>query len=125
MIIVKSSGDLSNTENFLKRIQRKIFLNNLAVYAQEGVEALMAATPVDTGKTASSWSYTLRALKNSYVIEWSNSNVNKGVPIALVIQYGHALPNGTYIEGIDYINPALAPIFKKISEDIWREVTNK
>lgn len=122
MIIVKHSGSFKNTENFLQRIRQKRFLKKLEQYGQMGVQALSEATPVDTGKTASSWGYEVNASDTSYTIAWTNSNTNKGVPIALVIQYGHAMPNGGYVEGRDYINPALKPIFDQILEDVWKEV---
>ena len=89
-----------------------------------GVDALAAATPVDTGKTAASWTYEIEKKNGSYSIVWLNTNVNKYVNIALILQYGHGTRNGGYVKGRDYINPAIQPIFDKIAEDAWREVTD-
>ena len=86
--------------------------------------ALTASTPVDTGKTASSWSYEIRKTNSSISIVWKNSNIVDGVPIAVVIQYGHGTATGGYVQGVDYINPALQPIFERISKEIWKEVTD-
>ena len=95
----------------------------LRQYAQEGVDALKRSTPKDTGATAASWYYDIIQTKNSIKIEWKNSNVVNGVPIAVIIQYGHATGNGGFIQGRDYINPAIQPIFDKISESIRKELT--
>lgn len=88
-----------------------------------GVEALSKATPKNSGKTASSWFYEIQRDNSSWIITWKNSNINNGVPIAIVLQYGHATRNGGYIEGIDYINPALKPVFERIADSAWKEVT--
>lgn len=122
MITIKSKGDLSKTYNFLKRAQSRSFLKHLDKYGEEGVAALSAATPVDTGKTAASWSYTITSTDKGVTIAWSNSNVVKGVPIALILQYGHGTRNGGYVQGRDYINPAIRPIFDKILDSAWKEV---
>lgn len=94
-------------------------------YANEGVNALSSATPVDTGLTAKSWDYEISNTDTSTTIYWKNSNVVNGVPIAVLIQYGHGTKNGGYVEGIDYINPALRPIFEKMAQDAWKEVNSK
>ena len=125
MITITSKGDLSKTYNFLKKISSQKFLNKIKEYGEKGVEALSNATPVDTGKTAASWSYKVVTTNNSITITWTNSNVVKGVPIAIILQYGHGTRNGGWVEGRDYINPAIQPIFDEIKNEIWREVTKR
>ena len=122
MVIVKQKGDFSKTEKFLNSISKKLYYRNLQKYAEQGVAALASATPIDSGTTANSWDYEIRQTKNSVSIYWTNSNVNKGVPIAIIIQYGHGTRNGGYVQGRDYINPAMRPIFDKIAENVWKEV---
>ena len=122
MVIVKQKGDFSKTEKFLNIISKKLYYRNLQKYAEQGVAALASATPIDSGTTANSWNYEIRQTKNSVSIYWTNSNVNKGVPIAVIIQYGHGTRNGGYVQGRDYINPAMRPIFDKIAENVWKEV---
>lgn len=122
MVIVKQKGDFSKTEKFLNTINKKLYYRNLQKYAEQGVAALASATPIDSGTTAKSWDYEIRQTKNSVSIYWTNSNVNKGVPIAVIIQYGHGTRNGGYVQGRDYINPAMRPIFDKIAENVWKEV---
>ena len=124
MVIVKQKGDFSKTEKFLNAISKKLYYRNLQKYAEQGVAALASATPIDSGTTANSWDYEIRQTKNSVSIYWTNSNVNKGVPIAVIIQYGHGTRNGGYVQGRDYINPAMRPIFDKIAENVWKEVTS-
>ena len=124
MVIVKQKGDFSKTEKFLNTISKKLYYRNLQKYAEQGVAALASATPVDSGTTANSWDYEIRQTKNSVSIYWTNSNVNKGVPIAVIIQYGHGTRNGGYVQGRDYINPAMRPIFDKIAENVWKEVSS-
>ena len=124
MVIVKQKGDFSKTEKFLNSISKKLYYRNLQKYAEQGVAALASATPIDSGSTANSWDYEIRQTKNSVSIYWTNSNVNKGVPIAVIIQYGHGTRNGGYVQGRDYINPAMRPIFDKIAENVWKEVTS-
>lgn len=122
MIRVTMHGDFSKTNSFLQRILSKIKLSSLDSWGRKGVEALSSATPVDTGKTASSWYYEIVRDDKGVRLQWLNSNVNDGVNIALIIQYGHAARNGVFIEGRDYINPTLAPIFDEIEESAWKEV---
>lgn len=124
MVIVKQKGDFSKTEKFLNSISKKLYYRNLQKYAEQGVAALASATPIDSGTTANSWNYEIRQTKNSVSIYWTNSNVNKDVPIAVIIQYGHGTRNGGYVQGRDYINPAMRPIFDKIAENVWKEVTS-
>lgn len=111
---VSSSGKFKNTSKWLKKLKQAEFLGKLDQYGQEGVAALQAATPVRSGATASSWSYEIVQDKNSATIKWTNSNINDGVPIALLIQYGHGTGTGGYVPPIDYINPAMRPVFESI-----------
>lgn len=123
MITFRQKGDFSKLTRFLERAKETIRLGNLDKYGREGVAALASATPIDSGKTASSWYYKIEN-KNGYAsINFCNSNINKGVPIAIILQYGHGTRNGGYVQGRDYINPAIQPIFDKIADDAWREVT--
>ena len=122
MVTIVSGKPFKKTKGFLERSLELIKLGWLDKYGRRGVEALSMATPVDTGKTAASWSYEIERHGSDVVLAWKNSNVNKGVPIALVIQYGHVLSDGTYIAGRDYINPAIQPIFDEMSKEIGEEV---
>ena len=123
MITFRQKGDFSKLTRFLERAKETIRLGNLDKYGREGVAALASATPIDSGKTASSWYYKIEN-KNGYAsINFCNSNINKGVPIAIILQYGHGTRNGGYVQGRDYINTAIRPIFDKIADDAWREVT--
>lgn len=122
IIVFKQNGDWKKTRTFLKRCRELDLDKVLAQYGQEGVDALAAATPKRTGKTAASWSYTVTKGKDQIVITWSNSNIVDGVPIAVVLQYGHGTRNGGYVEGTDYINPAMKPIFDRIAARAWGEV---
>lgn len=117
-------GDFSKSKNFLQELKEQRFFNQLNAYAQEGVLALSSATPVDTGKTAASWTYEIERAKDHVSVIWSNTNVNHGVNIALILQLGHGTRNGGYVVGRDYINPALEPIMEKISNMAWKEVTS-
>lgn len=123
MIILKNKGDFSKTTNFLKRITKLDYKSILSKYGKMGVDALAKATPIDTGLTASSWSYEIVEDDGGATIYWKNSNVVKGVSIAVILQYGHGTGTGGYVEGIDYINPALRSIFEGIADDAWKEVT--
>lgn len=122
MIFFENRGGLPKTGAFLNFLLNWDFKRNLAKYGQLGVDALASATPKDTGKTASSWSYEITKEQGKYTIYWKNSNINDGVPIAVILQYGHGTGSGGYVRGMDYINPALRPIFDKIAEDAWKEV---
>lgn len=115
-------GDFSKTKSFLKNLSKKQKQLSLDDWGRAGVAALSSATPVDTGKTASSWSYSIEQRSDGVSLVWNNSNVNDGVNIALIIQYGHVTRNGVYVQGRDYINPALVPIFDKLAEAAWKEV---
>lgn len=118
-------GNFNNTERFFKRARKMDFFRNLEKYAQEGVAALSSATPVDSGLTAASWGYEIQKRHGKVSIYWTNSNINNGVPIAVILQYGHGTNNGGYVQGRDYINPAIRPIFDKIAENAWKEVTSE
>lgn len=122
MILFQHKGDFSKTSMFLKKANNIDFRRLLSKYGQEGVNALALNTPVDSGITANSWSYEIIQNGNSLSIIWKNSNIIDGIPIAIIIQYGHATSNGGYVQGRDYINPAIQPIFDKIAEDAWRGV---
>lgn len=123
MIKVRHKGDFSRTVKFLKKAEKAICLKNLEVYGREGVAALASATPVETGKTANSWYYKIEKKRGSATISFHNSNNQNGVPIAIILQYGHGTRNGGWVQGRDYINPAIQPIFDKIANNAWREVT--
>lgn len=124
MISFKQKGDFSKTEKFLKKSLGRDYRSVLEKYGRQGVAALSAATPVDTGSTASSWSYEIIQNDSGISVEWHNSNINRGVNIALILQYGHGTRNGGYVVGRDYINPALRPIFDDMANAAWREVTS-
>lgn len=123
MISIRQKGDFAMTEKFLKKSFGRNYLAVLEKYAQQGVAALSAATPVDTGLTSISWSYEIVQNDNGFSIVWNNSNIQKGVNIAIILQYGHGTRNGGYVRGRDYINPALQPVFERMAEAAWKEVT--
>lgn len=126
MSVIKftTKGSFKNTYRFLGKISTLNLYNKLKKYGEAGVVALAKATPVDTGTTAMSWEYKIETFNGRVVISWWNKNVIDGVPIALVIQYGHVTETGGWVEGKDYINPAIQPIFDKMVDDVWREVTS-
>ena len=123
MITFKQKGDFKRTDRFFDKILRRNYLRGLNKYGEEGVRALASATPVRTGKTAASWNYEIQSDANGTKIVWTNSNINKYVNIAVILQYGHGTGTGGYVQGRDYINPAIQPIFDKIAEEAWGEVT--
>ena len=122
MITFTQRGDVKQTQTFLHKARCRCYLDHLDKVGKEGVQALSLATPKDTGKTAGSWYYQIRETKNGVVIEWLNSNIQDYVNIALILQYGHATGTGGYVRGIDYINPAMRPLFEKIATDAWQEL---
>lgn len=122
VITFSHKGDFQKTDRFLHRAIERHYMHKLAKYGEKGVNALAAATPKESGKTAESWSYEIVEGDGTLNIYWKNSNVNKGVNIALILQYGHGTRNGGYVEGRDYINPAIQPIFDKMAEVAWKEV---
>lgn len=123
MMTFRQKGDFSKLSRYLERVKEKTRFGELDKYGQEGVAALSSATPVDTGLTASSWYYKITAKNGSVAISFHNSNLQNGVPIAIILQYGHGTGNGGWVEGRDYINPAIQPIFDKIANNAWGEVT--
>lgn len=123
MITFRQKGDFSKLSRYLERVKEAVRLGYLDKFGREGVAALSSATPVESGLTASSWYYEIENSKGSVSISFHNSNINKGVPIAIILQYGHGTGTGGWVEGRDYINPAIQPIFDKIADEAWREVT--
>ena len=124
----KHTGNFSRTTKFLNHLLRKDYLNLLNRYGHEGVMALIDATPKDTGKTALSWNYEIVEDKQKGLITltFTNSNVvDDWCNVAIMLQYGHATRNGGWVEGIDYINPALKPVFDKLAEEAWLEITER
>jgi len=122
MISFRQKGDFSKLTTYLERVKEKVKIGNLDKYGQEGVAALSSATPVRTGLTANSWYYKIEQSKDSVTLSFHNSNIQNGVPIAIILQYGHATRDGGWVEGRDYINPAIQPIFDRIAEEAWKEV---
>nr|DAM96986.1 MAG TPA: type I neck protein [Caudoviricetes sp.] len=123
MISFRHKGDFSKLTRFLERAKEAVRLGCLDKYGREGVVALASATPVDSGVTANSWYYKIENKRGSATITFYNSNSQNGVPIAIILQYGHGTRNGGWVQGRDYINPAIQPIFNKLADEAWREVT--
>ena len=117
------SGDFEKTYDFLKRMSRGDAFKVLEKYGNLGVDALASATPIDSGETASSWTFEVEQTGSTYTINWLNTNINGGVNIAIILQTGHGTGTGGYVQGRDYINPAIRPVFDKIANEVWREVT--
>lgn len=124
MISFNVTGDSSHTEAFLKSVSRLNILSIMDSLGAEGVAALTSATPVDTGLAAGSWSYDVNANNGVYTIYWTNTDVENDFPVAIMLQYGYATGTGGYVQGRDYINPAIKPIFDEIEEKVWRAVTS-
>lgn len=124
MIRVSQRGSFKRTEKFLNTMKNQKMFDNLEALARVGVDALSSATPVDTFRTASSWGYIITVNDDVAEITWTNTSQNDGVYIAILLQYGHATGTGGYVQGIDYINPAIRPIFDIISDKVWKEVTS-
>ena len=123
MISFRQKGDFSKLTHFLERAKESVRIGDLDKYGREGVAALSSATPIDSGETANSWSYEITNKDGSATITFKNSNIQNGVPIAIILQYGHGTRNGGWVQGRDYINPAIQPIFDEIVSNAWREVT--
>lgn len=123
MISFRQRGDFSKTTRYLERVKEAIHLGLLDKYGREGVAALSSATPVESGLTAKSWYYEIDNKSGSAAITFYNSHVNKGVPIAIILQYGHGTGTGGWVEGRDYINPAIQPVFDRLADEAWKEVT--
>ena len=122
MISFRHKGDFSKLSRYLEKVKETVHLGILDKYGRAGVSALASATPVDSGLTANSWYYTIERTRGSSKIIFHNSNIQNGVPIAIILQYGHGTGTGGWVEGRDYINPAIRPIFDQIANDVWREV---
>ena len=123
-ISFSSKGDFSKTIKFLNKMKNFKINNILSKYGKIGVNALSQATPKDSGVTSRSWNYKIEVNNDNASIVWYNTNVVKGVNIAVILQYGHGTRNGGWVEGRDYINPAMKPIFDKIADQVWKEVIN-
>ena len=123
MISFRHKGNFAKLTRYLQRVKGAVRNGGLDKYGREGVAALASATPVDTGLTAKSWYYEISNQNGSATISFFNSNIQNGVPIAIILQYGHGTRNGGWVQGVDYINPALKPIFDRIANEAWREVT--
>ena len=125
MISFRQKGDFSKLTRFLERAKESVKIGDLDKYGREGVAALSSATPIDSGKTANSWSYEITNKDGSVTITFNNSNIQNGVPIAIILQYGHGTRNGGWVQGRDYMNPAIQPVFDEIVDKAWREVTKR
>ena len=123
MITFRHKGDYSKAQRYLERMKGAVRLSILDKYGKEGVNALASATPIESGKTASSWYYEVSHNSSGATLTFSNSHTNKGVCIAIILQYGHGTGTGGWVEGRDYINPAIQPIFDKLANEAWKEVT--
>lgn len=123
MIRLKQKGDFSKATHYFQRVKKASKVVNLEHYGKKGVDALSKATPVKTGKTANSWYYTITTEHGITKISFNNSNIQNGVPIAIILQYGHGTNNGGFVQGRDYINPAIQPLFDDLAKEAWREVT--
>lgn len=124
VITFSHKGNFQKTDRFFHKVIERHYMRKLAHYGEMGVLALAAATPTESGKTASSWSYEISEGEGNLSIYWKNSNVNDGVNIAVILQYGHGTRNGGYVEGRDYINPAIQPIFDRMADEAWKEVVS-
>ena len=125
MISFRQKGDFSKLTSFLERAKESVKIGDLDKYGREGVAALSSATPIDSGKTANSWNYEITNKNGSVTISFNNSNIQNGVPIAIILQYGHGTKNGGWVQGRDYINPAIQPVLDEIVDKAWREVTKR
>lgn len=123
-VSMSTSGSFKKTESFLRTMQKKDIFAALEGYAQEGVRALQSGTPVDSGLAASSWGYEVHKSRGTYTITWTNSDVENGFPVAIMLQYGYGTGTGGYVAGRDYINPAMKPIFDQIADKVWKAVTS-
>ena len=125
MISFVQKGDFKKLNSFLERAKEKIKIGNLDRYGREGLNALEEYTPIDSGLTSKSWYYRIERTDDNVSIVFNNSNINKGVPIAIILQYGHGTKNGGWVQGRDYINPAIQPVFDRLAEEAWKEVIGK
>ena len=122
MVTIKCVPKFKKTDSYLERLKEVFHSGLLDKYGKMGIDALRDATPKDTGLTSESWVYDIARVNHTITITWRNTNLNNGVPVAVLIQYGHATRNGGFVQGIDYVNPAMAPVFQKIAEEAWKEV---
>ncbi len=125
MIRIKCTGDFTNTQKFLTRASKMSVKDVLSRYGSMGVKALASATPTDTGLTANSWSYEISTGKDRSSITWTNSSMAGGIPVVILLQYGHGTNNGGYVSGVDFINPALRKIFDDMADAVWKEVLGR
>ena len=125
MIVFKQKGDFSKVTRYLERAKKGVNVKSLEKYGEAGVKALASSTPVKTGLTANSWYYEIENKNGVARISFCNSNIQNGVPIAIILQYGHGTRNGGWVQGRDYINPAIQPIFDRIAKDAWEEVSKQ
>jgi len=123
-ITFKHKGNFNNTERFLNNASRLRFDSIFENFGAEGVRELSKATPVDTGETANSWSYHVQRTYKGYILSWSNSKMAGQTPLVILLQYGHGTRGGTYVQGIDFINPALKPVMQNLADRLWKEVTS-
>ena len=123
-VVLTQKGNFSRTNRYFQKLLSRLHMSILDKYGRQGVAALSSATPVDYGETASSWYYKIENNGDLYSLTFFNSNVNKGVPIAIILQYGHGTGTGGYVQGRDYINPAIQPVFDKLADEAWKEVTS-
>lgn len=123
IITFKHKGDFSKTEKFFNRMLRRNYMNILAEYGKRGCELLQQSTPVDTGRTADSWDFGIEEHKGRITLYWTNSNMNEGVCVAILLLYGHGLQNGGYVTGTDYISPVIEPMMHDLANECWKEVT--
>ena len=124
IVSIKHKGSFRNIDRFLVKANKREYFGVLKKYAIKGVEALSSATPIDTGYTSQCWKYEIETTEGKTIIRWLNTNAKDGVNIALILQYGHGTGTGGYVQGLDYINPALQPVFDEIAEQTWKEVTS-
>ena len=124
MITFVQKGDFNNTFKFFEKAKEIVNLGVFDKYGRMGVEALSSNSPKDTGLLSESWTYSIEHYKNGSRIVWSNNDVEHGRNVAILVQYGHATKNGTFVNGIDFINPAMKPIFERIADELWKEVDN-
>jgi len=124
IISFSQTGNFKKTDRFFHRIIEKHYMRKLRLFGEKGVNALKSATPKDTGETANAWSFEIQEENGRLGLYWKNNHFNDGVNIAIILQYGHGTKNGGWVEGIDYINPAIRPIFKQMAEEAWKEVVS-
>lgn len=122
MISFRQKGDFSKLTSYLEKVKEAVKIGDLDRYGRQGVAALESATPIDSGLTAKSWYYKIDRKEGSVSISFHNSNIQNGVPIAIILQYGHGTGTGGWVQGRDYINPAIQPIFDEIANNAWKEV---